>query len=84
MFVIVNHTISNPAGFWASLRAAGAPPPGTKVHHMLPSTDGTAAVCLWEADSLERVRDLVEATVGASSTNTFFAVNAAIAQGLPA
>lgn len=84
MYVIVNHTITNPAGFWGALQAAGSPPEGTRVHHMLPSTDGSAAVCLWEADSVERVRTLVEATVGSHSTNTFFAVDAANARGLPA
>ncbi len=83
MFVIVNHSIRNPGDFWGALKAAGAPPAGTKVHHMLPSADGASAVCLWEASDVDTVRALVDATVGASSTNTFFAVDASNAMGLP-
>lgn len=83
MFVVVNHTIRDAGGFWGALRAAGAPPEGTRVHQLLPSADGATATCLWEADSVETVRGLVEGTVGASSTNTFFAVDAANAMGLP-
>jgi hypothetical protein len=83
VYVIVNHSISNPGDFWGALRAAGAPPAGTKVHHMLPSADGSTAVCLWEADGVDTVRRLVDTTVGGSSTNTFFEVDAAHAMGLP-
>jgi len=83
MFIIVNHTIRDAGRFWGDLRAAGAPPEGTKVHQMLPSSDGASAVCLWEADSVDTVRSLVEKTVGSSSSNTFFAVDASNAMGLP-
>jgi len=83
MFIIVNHNIRDAGRFWGDLRAAGAPPEGTKVHQMLPSADGASAVCLWEADGVDTVRSLVEKTVGSSSSNTFFAVDAANAMGLP-
>lgn len=83
MFIIVNHGIHDAGRFWGDLRAAGNPPEGTKVHQMLPSVDGTSAVCLWEASSVDAVRQLVDATVGSSSTNTFFAVDATNALGLP-
>lgn len=83
MFIIANHHITDAAAFWASMSAAGAPPEGTKVHFMLPGTDGTSAVCLWEATDLDTVRRLVNGTVGTSSTNTFFAVAADRAMGLP-
>jgi len=83
MFIIVNHTIRDAGRFWGDLRAAGAPPEGTKVHQMLPSADGASAVCLWEADGVDTVRSLVEKTVGSSSSNTFFAVDASNAMGLP-
>lgn len=83
MFIIVNHTIRDAGRFWGDLRAAGAPPEGTRVHQMLPSADGASAVCLWEADGVDTVRSLVEKTVGSSSNNTFFAVDASNAMGLP-
>ncbi len=83
MFVIVNHTITDPGSFWGALKTAGSPPAGSKVHQMLPSADGQQATCLWESADVETVRGLVEGTVGKSSTNTFFAVDAAQAMGLP-
>jgi hypothetical protein len=44
---------------------------------------GTGAVCPWEANSLDAVRNLVDATVAASSTNQYFEVDAKNAFGLP-
>ena len=41
-----------------------------------PSRDGSAATCLWEADSVESVQEYVDSTLGDSSVNTCYAVNA--------
>ena len=41
-------------------------------------------MCLWEAGSLDAVRDVVEGTVGDVSDNEYFEVNEQNAQGLPA
>ena len=37
--------------------------------------DGTRAVCLWEADSVEKVRDVVDGAAGDISNNEFFEVD---------
>ena len=40
-------------------------------------------MCVWESDSLDSVKQLVESTVGDVSKNEFFEVNEQNAQGLP-
>jgi hypothetical protein len=43
----------------------------------------SAAVCLWEGDSVDAVRDYVDSLTGDSSQNTYFEVNTEYAMGLP-
>jgi hypothetical protein len=83
MYVLAIHRISNPAKFWEVLQGAGPLPPGINVHQTLPSPDGKTAVCLWEADSLQTVRGIVDGAVGQFSENELFEVDAKNAQGLP-
>lgn len=73
MYVIVQHTITDPAMFWNAADSAKLPPQ-VHLHHTFPTADGRRAVCLWEADSLDAVRDLLEPMVGLVSRNEYFAV----------
>jgi hypothetical protein len=82
MHVVVIHSISDPDKFW-SAAGAGELPEGVALHTSFPNDDGSRAVCLWEADSLDEVRQTVEGTVGDVSNNEYFEVNASNAQGLP-
>jgi hypothetical protein len=45
------------------------------------ASDGTRAVCVWESDSVETIRNLVESAAGQISDNEYFEVNAENAQG---
>lgn len=83
MHVIAIHSISDPERFWGSAGESELPE-GVTIHSALPNSDGSRAVCVWEADSVETVKQLVEDTVGDVSSNEFFEVNADNAQGLPA
>jgi hypothetical protein len=83
MHVVAIHSISDPDKFWETADES-KPPEGVALHSAFPNEDGSRAVCLWEADSLDTVRQLVEDTVGDVSSNEFFEVNAGNAQGLPA
>lgn len=75
MYVLIEHSISDPESFFSTAESALAEmPPTIKLHHTFPSTDGTRAVCLWEADSLDQVRDFVESAVGQFSRNEYFEV----------
>jgi hypothetical protein len=84
MYVVAKHQISDPARFWAAAQEATPRiPEGVTLHSVLPNTDGSAAVCLWEAGSLDAVRDLVESAVGAVSRNEYYEVDSKNAMGLP-
>ena len=73
MYVVVQHTISEPAVFWNSADP-NALPPEIKLHHTFPATDGSRAVCLWEAASVDAVREFLEPRLGRVSRNEYFAV----------
>jgi hypothetical protein len=84
MYVVAKHEISDPARFWAAVQEATPNiPEGIKLHYALPNTEGSAAVCLWEAGSVNAVRDLVESAVGAVSRNEYYEVDRKNAVGLP-
>jgi hypothetical protein len=86
MFVVVDHTISNPEKFWseANRQKIGSLPSDLHVLQTFPNADGTRAVCLWQAESLNRVRQTVEELVGEVSRNECYAVEERNAMGLPA
>jgi hypothetical protein len=84
MYVVAKHEISDPARFWAAAQEATPRiPEGVTLHYVLPNSEGSAAVCLWEAGSVEAVRDLVESTVGEVSRNEYYEVDSKNAVGLP-
>ena len=84
MFVVVQHTISDPATFWATAeRSVATLPAGVRLMQVLPNAGGTRSVCLWQGDSVETVRRVIEETVGHVSTNEYFAVDEKSAVGLP-
>jgi len=82
MHIVAIHDISDPEKFWSAVQAADIPV-DIKLHQTLPNQQGSRAVCLWEADSTDKVRDLVDGAVGQYSQNQFFEVNDQNAMGLP-
>jgi hypothetical protein len=82
MYAIAIHQISDPEKFWG---AAGDMelPSGMTLHSTIPNGDGSRAVCVWEADSVDSVRDFVETNAGDVSSNEYFEVNEQNAMGLP-
>jgi hypothetical protein len=50
-------------------------PPGVRGLQFYPATDGSAAACLWESDSVEAIQEYVDSTLGDSSVNTCFEVD---------
>jgi hypothetical protein len=82
MYAIAIHAISDPQTFWAAA-ADLQPPEGTTLHSAIPNDDGSRAVCVWESDSLDTVRDFVESNAGEISKNEYFEVNEQNAMGLP-
>jgi hypothetical protein len=80
MYVIAVHEINDPDAFWSR---AGDPPAGLELPTVAPSEDGTRAICIWKADSVDSVKKAVEDAVGDVSNNEFFGVDEGNAQGLP-
>ena len=82
MYIVVEHTITDPQTFGEITQSADIPS-HLRLHQVLPKGDGTKAVCLWEGPSVDEVRAFVEDGVGHVSDNTYFAVEAERAVGLP-
>lgn len=80
MYVIAIHSVSDPEQFWGGQLDM---PEGTSLPTVAPNADGTRAVCIWESDSVDTVKQIVEGAAGDISRNEYFAVNAGSAQGLP-
>lgn len=75
MFVAVHHRISDPEKYWSTVsEAAGNLPSDLELRQCLPKADGREAFCVWEGNSVEHVRDFVEAGVGEVSTNEYVEV----------
>jgi hypothetical protein len=73
MYILVQHTISEPDAFWSAADPAAVPPP-LKLHHTFPTRDGSHAACLWETESVSALRDFLESAVGRYSRNEYFEV----------
>jgi hypothetical protein len=81
--VMAVSTITDDGSFWDALKVAhGALPAGADWVFAVASTDGTRAVNVLVHDSVDRVRDLVEAHAGAFATTEYFEADAANAVGL--
>jgi hypothetical protein len=92
VYVVVQHRFSNPEVAFARgerlIKNEGAPE-GAWGLQFYPSRDGSAATCLWEAPSVQAIQQYVDSTLGDSSENTCYEVDAdqAFAErplGLPA
>ncbi len=85
MHVVVQHQITDPESFFAHSveEVAQNAPPGVRARQFIVSQDKTAAVCLWEADSVDALRSYMDPLTGAASENTYFEVDAETSVGLP-
>jgi len=92
MYVVVQHQIKDPRAAFSRgeklIKNEGAPA-GVRGLQLYPSTDGSAVTCLWEADSVKEIQEYVHTTLGESSRNWCYEVDAerAFAErplGLPA
>lgn len=82
MYVVVYHQFKDPQVAFArgeKLVKNEDAPPGVRGLQFYPNRDGSAAACLWEAGSVEDVRGYVDSTLGESSENTCWEVNAEMA-----
>ena len=75
MYVAVEHTILEPAAFWAKAgEIVPHLPDYVKLHQCFPTRDGSRGICIWEGKSVDVVRRYVEEQVGSVSSNEYFEV----------
>ncbi len=84
MFISVIHRVSDPDAFWASAASASEKlPPDCKLPQYVTGNDRSTTICLWEAPSVEKVRDFVEAHLGHVSKNEYIPIDPSNSAGLP-
>jgi hypothetical protein len=83
MFIVIDHDIKNATTFQQRAEKAFPLPDGLHVHMFLPASDLSRATCLYEADSVEKVRNFVDPLLGDSAKNTYVPIAADHAMGLP-
>lgn len=80
MYVVVQHTFLDPAKAFPRgeklIKGQGAPD-GTTVLQFYPAQDVSGATCLWESNSVADVQRYVDETLGDSSDNLCYEVDAA-------
>jgi len=79
MYVVVQHEIKKPEVAFArgeKLKKSEGAPDGARVLQFYPAADGSAVTCLWEAPSVAAIQDYVNKTLGDSSRNTCYEVDA--------
>ena len=75
---------SNPQEFWGrAQKALPNLPEGIKVHLVLPNEAMDKGTCVWEAESLEKIREFLETATGDVSQNDYMLIDEAHAMGLP-
>jgi hypothetical protein len=85
MHIVVLHRITDPDKFFSmdAEEVAGGGPPGVQGRQFFPSQDRSLATCLWQADSLDALRDYLDPATAGVSENTYFEVDTEQAMGLP-
>ena len=89
MFIAVQHQIRDPQKWEQASKHVMACieqdklPKGLKALMYLPAMDGHKAVCLWEAESLEKAKSFLERETAQAAKNEYFQVNDATAVGMP-
>jgi hypothetical protein len=80
----VIHRVSDPESAQSRGQSLFEPNEGVRLLQFCPSQDFSAATCIWEADSVDTVRELVDQTLGDASEQTYYEINTEQAVGLPA
>lgn len=83
MFVGIYHEIHDRDLFKEKVNQMAPPPENLRRHQFFTATDLTRAACLWEAPSVDELRGYIDPALEPASTQTYFAVYAERAVGLP-
>jgi len=82
MYVFVHHTIKAREDAFTRgqklMKGEGAPA-GTRVLQFYPASDGSIVTCLWEGPSVGTVKTYVDDTMGRTSEQSYYEVDASAA-----
>jgi hypothetical protein len=85
MFVSVIHRITDPDRFFEmASNAAQSIPPDLRLPQYISNADRSTTICLWEAPSVDRVREFLEPLTAGICKNEYAQVDVALSSGLPA
>ena len=90
MFIAIHHNIRDPKAWEETTNQIGPMieegrlPRGVKPLFYLPAADGHRADCLWEADSMETLKQFLDPLTSKAARNDYIEINAEQAFGLPA
>ena len=85
MYILVNHTINNPAIFWGSAQKnlPNLPEAGVRrVVNVFPNQNMDLCTCVWEAESIDTLNNYLRDKVGNASQDRFYEINVVNAMGL--
>lgn len=83
MYIVIQHEIKNPQLFQNCAKEVFPLPDDLQLHHFLPSADMKKAVCLYEAPSVEKLSNYLDAKLKPASEQFYFPVLTEHAMGLP-
>jgi hypothetical protein len=83
MHILVNHSISNPEGFWSLVKTNPDMPEGFKVESLMAGADDSEAACIWSAPNADSLKTMVDGMLNGLCVNTYMAVNDENSFGLP-
>jgi hypothetical protein len=89
MHTVIHHTINDSAKWDQSTQRIMSMieqqklPKGLKPLEYLPSVDGSKAVCVWEADSINALKEFMDRESAGAARNDYFEVKVENAIGLP-
>ena len=83
--IVAQHQIKDTDRFFGLTEEVTDTPDGLRVLQFCPSADGTRAVCLWEAGSLEALQEYLDAVPGGDeiTENSYYVVDEEKAFELP-
>ena len=58
-------------------------PEGFMGHQFCPSTDGTVATCVWEADSASELSEFIDTQLEGASEQQYFEIEEEVGFGIP-
>ncbi|HVF40808.1 MAG TPA: hypothetical protein VM939_12990 [Gemmatimonadaceae bacterium] len=84
MYVAVQHRIHDPESFWGKAQEIVPNlPQGIQLHHCMPTKDGKQGICIWEGESVDKIRTFLEGHMSTFSNNEYFEVENRDSIGLP-